>query len=342
ERVFEQIRGFGDYGFPESHAASFAYIGYVSAWLKRHHPEVFVCALLNAWPMGFYSPATIIDDAKRHKSKILPVDVQMSRWECTLEERHTVKRAGKNGNGNGSTCGPKTLAVRVGLRYVKGLREDVGRTIEKEQDKRPFESIDDFITRTKIEDGALNRLAEAGAFERFDRHRRNALWRIAGHDRTTTPKLSMDENEPRVMFDRLSQFETIGWDYSSTGHSTRGHPLSPFREELKSLGLPTARAVTALPNGRRASYAGIVINRQRPGTAKGVVFMTLEDETGFVNIVVWRNVFKKYMVIAKTSSFLGVTGKIQKESGVTHLVAESLWDPTTRRKPWRRGSRDFH
>jgi len=344
ERVFEQIRGFGDYGFPESHAASFAYIGYVSAWLKRHHPEVFVCALLNAWPMGFYSPATIIDDAKRHNSKILPVDAQMSRWECTLEECPAAQEPGGNGRGvkSGNTRGQKTLAVRVGLRYVKGLREEVGRTIEKEQDKRPFESIDDFITRTKLEDGALTRLSEAGAFEYFERHRRNALWRIVGHDRTTTPKLPIDDKEPQITFDALSHFETIGWDYSSTGHSTRGHPLSPFREELESMGLPTARAVTALPNGRRASYAGIVINRQRPGTAKGVVFMTLEDETGFVNIVVWKNVFKKYMVLAKTSSFLGVTGKIQKESGVTHLVTESLWDPTTRRKPWRRGSRDFH
>jgi error-prone DNA polymerase len=300
--------------------------------------------------MGFYSPATIIDDAKRHHSKILPVDVQMSRWECTLEMCRAAGTAGGNGNGNGNGKKPRaiaydsqqTLAVRVGLRYVKGLREDVGCKIERERDKKPFESIDDFITRTKLEDGALNRLAEAGAFERFDNHRRNALWRIGGHDRTTTPKLSIDEREPQIKFNPLSDFETIGWDYSSTGHSTRGHPLSPFREELRALGLPDARTVTAKPKGSRVSYAGIVINRQRPGTAKGVVFMTLEDETGFVNIVIWKNVFKKHMVIAKTSSFLGVTGKIQKESGVTHLVAETLWDPTTRRKPWRRGSRDFH
>ncbi|UCG50503.1 MAG: error-prone DNA polymerase [Candidatus Latescibacterota bacterium] len=353
ERVFEQIRGFGDYGFPESHAASFAYIGYVSAWLKCHYPEVFVCALLNAQPMGFYSPATIIDDGKRHNAKILPIDVQASRWDCTIEvcEKETKSGHSKNARvpkANGGNGRPdhkeqeRILAVRVGLRYVKGFREDSGRRIEEERDKAPFASIDDFITRTALEDGALTRLAAAGAFERFEHHRRHALWQIRGHDRTTTPRLSLGEREPRVEFDPLNYFETIGWDYDSTGHSPRGHPLEPLREELDAMGLPDARTITAMKNGKRVSYAGIVINRQRPGTAKGVVFMTLEDETGFVNVIIWRNVFKKYMVIAKTASFLGVTGKLQKESGVTHLVAESLWDPTTRRRPRKRGSRDFH
>jgi len=332
ERVFEQIRGFGDYGFPESHAASFAYIAYVSAWLKRHYPEVFVCALLNAQPMGFYSPSTIIDDALRHRVRVLPVDVQMSRWDCGLE------RLADSGNGNGG----RALAVRVGLRYVKSFHEEDGRRIEAAQQQGPFTSIDDFISRTGLEEGALTRLAEAGAFEKIQLHRRNALWRVRGHARETVPRLALKDDEPRVDFQPLNEFETIGWDYDSTGHSTRGHPLSPVREELRSLGLPDARAVTGLSNGRRVSYAGIVINRQRPSTAKGVVFMTLEDETGFVNVVIWKNVFQKHMVLAKTASFLGVSGKIQSDSGVVHLVAESLWDPTTRRRPRKRGSRDFH
>jgi error-prone DNA polymerase len=342
ERVFEQIRGFGDYGFPESHAASFAYIAYVSAWLKRHYPEVFLCALLNAQPMGFYSPSTIIDDAKRRGTLVRPVDVQASRWDCTLE------RLPASGNGNGGPASSHNdahhLAVRVGLRYVKSFHEDDGRKIEAARAQGPFRSIDDFVSRTGLEEGALARLAEAGAFETLEPHRRSALWTIrgSGHDRVTVPRLALEETEPHVDFQPLSDFETIGWDYESTGHSTRGHPLSPVREELRSLGLPDAKTVMHTPNGRRVSYAGIVINRQRPSTAKGVVFMTLEDETGFVNLVIWKDVFQKHLVIAKTASFLGVSGRVQSESGVVHLVAESLWDPRTRRKPAKRGSRDFH
>jgi error-prone DNA polymerase len=368
ERVFEQIRGFGDYGFPESHAASFAYIAYVSAWLKRHYPEVFVCALLNAQPMGFYSPSTIIDDAKRRGARVLPVDVQASRWDCTLE-RFSVggnggsgglppRRNGGNGrrpaSGNGgspagtnaghpaSETEASKLAVRVGLRYVRSFHEEDGRKIEAAQRQGPFKSIDDFLARTGLEEGALTRLAEAGAFERFEPHRRSVLWAIRGRDRATVPRLVLADREPRVDFLPLNEFETIGWDYDATGHSTRGHPLSPVREELRSRGLPDARTVTGTPDGRRLSYAGIVINRQRPSTAKGVVFMTLEDETGFVNVVIWKNVFQKHMVLAKTASFLGVSGKIQSDSGVVHLVAESLWDPVTREKPRKRRSRDFH
>jgi error-prone DNA polymerase len=280
--------------------------------------------------MGFYSPSTIIDDAKRRGARVLPVDVQASRWDCALE------RISANGNG------AHKLAVRVGLRYVRGLREEDGRKIEAARQQGPFLSIDDFISRTGLEDGALARLGEAGAFERLEPHRRNALWTIRGHDRETVPRLAIQNNEPHVDFRPLNDFETIGWDYDSTGHSTRGHPLSPVREELRLLGLPDARTVTAAPNGRRLSFAGIVINRQRPSTAKGVVFMTLEDETGFVNVVIWKNVFQKHMVIAKTASFLGVSGKIQSDSGVVHLVAESLWDPATRDRPRKRRSRDFH
>jgi error-prone DNA polymerase len=360
ERVFEQIRGFGDYGFPESHAASFAYIAYVSAWLKRHYPEVFVCALLNAQPMGFYSPATIIDDAKRHGVRVLPVDVRRSRWDCTLEKLSPGGngKAAPRGNGRPSSAGGTSvsgndahklaarsgcrLAVRVGFRYVKGFREEDALSIEAGQRIGSFESIDDFIERTGLEDGALRRLAEAGAFEGFEPHRRSVLWAVRGHDRATGPRLAIQEKEPRVDFEPLSDFETIGWDYDSTGHSTRGHPLSPARGELRALGLPDARTVSAMPNGRRVRYAGVVINRQRPSTAKGVVFMTLEDETGFVNVVIWKTVFQKYMVIAKTASFLGVSGKIQSEDGVVHLVADSLWDPATRQRPRKRGSRDFH
>ncbi|MCZ6766984.1 MAG: OB-fold nucleic acid binding domain-containing protein, partial [bacterium] len=331
ERVFEQIRGFGDYGFPESHAASFALIAYVSAWLKCHYPDVFTCALLNAQPMGFYSPATIIDDAKRHDVQVLPVDVQQSHWDCRLEPLGSSE----------IRDGRASYAVRVGLRYIKGLREQVGRTIEASRRKGAFRSLEDFTRRTCCEEGALTRLAESGAFHMFEAERRNALWKARGLDHDD-PGLSLKTREPRIAFDALSEFETIAWDYDTTRHSTRGHPLAPLRDELSALGYPDAKTVGAAKNGDRVRYAGIVINRQRPGTAKGVVFMTLEDETGFVNLVVWQDVFQQHYILAKTASFLGVTGRIQSESGVVHLVAESFWSPTLDMLPRKRPSRDFH
>jgi len=339
ERVFEQIRGFGDYGFPESHAASFAYIGYVSAWMKRHYPDVFCCALLNAQPMGFYSPATLIEDAKRHGVAVLPVDVQASEWDCTLERvEATLAQLGRRSPGD---VGVRRFAVRVGLRYVKGLREEAGRRLVAARRRGPFRSIDDFGHRSGCDDGALERLATAGAFESIEGRRRDALWKGYGVDRGGGDSLSMDDRETNVDFAPLDAFSTIAWDYDATGHSTRAHPLEPLRASLARLGLPDARALAAMENGSRARYAGIVITRQRPSTAKGVVFMTMEDETGFVNVVIWKDVFEKYRVLAKTSSFLGVTGKIQSESGVVHLVADSLWAPEVPVPPRARKSRDF-
>jgi error-prone DNA polymerase len=351
---------------------------------------VFTCALLNAQPMGFYTPASLIDDAKRHGVEVRPVDVQLSDWDSTLESyRSTVQGVGHGGTGEipqqvaqynrpsatqrGPTAagapvtdapdtsfykgeedkarfdGDRKFAVRVGLRYVKGLREEQGEKILAARTEGPFSSIDDFVRRTGCEEGTLTRLAEAGAFERLDPQRRNALWQTVGaakerdrereHPGQSELLLGGDDD---VAFDELNDYETIAWDYGSTGHSTRGHLLTPVRHELRAMGLPDASTVWRMRGGRRVRYAGIVINRQRPSTAKGVVFMTLEDETGFVNVIVWRDVFKKFEILGKTASFLGVTGKLQSEEGVVHLVAESLWDPATARKPSRRGSRDFH
>ncbi len=339
ERVFEQIRGFGDYGFPESHAASFAYIAYVSAWMKRHYPDVFCCALLNAQPMGFYAPATLIDDAKRHGVAVLPIDVQHSEWGCTLERSDTtLDQIGKRAPGD---AGVRQWAVRVGLRYVKGLRQECGRRIVSARQYGAFESIDQFTRRSDCDDGTLERLAEAGAFASLQGERRGALWTVHGVNRDTEPDLEMDEREQDVAFASLNNFETIVWDYEATGHSTRDHPLGPIRASLTERGLPDARTVAAMPGGSRVSYAGVIITRQRPSTAKGVVFMTMEDETGFVNVVIWKNVFERYRILAKTSSFLGVTGKIQSESGVVHVVADSLWEPNMPVQPKRRRSRDF-
>jgi error-prone DNA polymerase len=324
ERVFEQIRGFGEYGFPESHAASFALIAYATAWMRRHHPDVFTCSLLNAQPMGFYTAATIVEDAKRHGVEIRPVDVVASDWDCTLEPS------------------PKPFAVRMGLRYVKGLGSADWEKIEAARGERPFASVHDFVRRTALDEGAVTRLAEAGALARFEPGRRGALWAAKGAARATRAAMEFECAETTPAFGKLDAGEVIGWDYRTTGHSPRGHPLAPLREKLRARGLPDARTVSRLPHGRLTNYAGLVICRQRPGTASGVLFMTLEDETGFVNVVVWSRVYEKYKVLVKTTSFLGVTGRVQVQDGVTHLVADGFWTPRAVLAPAKVGSRDFH
>ena len=427
ERVFGQIRGFGEYGFPESHAASFALIAYATSWLRRHYPDVFTCALLNAQPMGFYAPATIVDDARRHGVDVRPVDVTCSDWDCTLEpageapsppppgpvgaggpvddaRRHgvdvrpvdvacsdwdcTLEPAGEAPSppppgpvGAGGSAGPVRpgptsaaspprrsspdrssgrlrplrtrrrseartpgFAVRMGLRYVKGLSEsrDWAR-IEAARGRAPFDSVADFVARTGLDERMAGRLAEAGALAGLERRRRDALWQVRGLVRAHAPVLppgaARDETPG---FDDLDLGETIAWDYRTSAHSPRGHPLAALRAQLGARGLPDARTVSAMRDGRKTRYAGLVICRQRPGTAGGVVFMTLEDETGFVNLVVWDRVFEAHALIARTASFLGVTGRIQRAGGVVHLVADTLWRPELDTGPNAVGSRDFH
>ena len=384
EKVFEQIRGFGDYGFPESHAASFALIAYATAWLRCHYPEVFVCSLLNAQPMGFYTPATIVHDAIRHGVEVRPVDVTVSAWDCTLEpieapasrpghapgwpERERGQHvSARVRSGSGPAIPERTqrecrgpvrgrtapapdgmpirpaFAVRMGLRYVKSLSEARDwRRIEGARTERPFASMEDFTRRTRLDERVVRRLAEAGAFARFERVRRNALWEALDLGRMPASSLPLTAREPRPDFEPLGEFETIAWDYQYTAHSTSGHPLAPLRDALTLRKLPDARTVAAMPNGRRVRYAGIVICRQRPATAASVTFMTLEDETGFVNVVVWKQVFDDHAVLARTASFLGVTGKLQCESGVVHIVAEALWAPAIPARPPAARSRDFH
>ena len=386
ERVFDQIRGFGDYGFPESHAASFALIAYATSWLRRHYPDVFTCALLNAQPMGFYAPATIVDDARRHGIDVRPVDVTRSDWHCTLEPAVAstspapgpVGAGGPAGSGQSSpavaalprrsssdrpfgslrlprrqrllrgrrrsTAQTPGFAVRMGLRYVKGLSEsrDWAR-IEAARGRAPFGSVADFVARTGLDERMAGRLAEAGALAGLEQRRRDALWQVRGLVRALAPVLppgaARDETPG---FDDLAPGETIAWDYRTSAHSPRGHPLAALRAQLGARGLPDARTVSAMRDGRKTRYAGLVICRQRPGTAGGVVFMTLEDETGFVNLVIWDRVFEEHALIARTASFLGVTGRIQKAGEVVHLVADVLWRPELDEGPNAVGSRDFH
>ena len=363
ERVFQQIRGFGEYGFPESHAASFALIGYLTAWVKCHYPDVFASTLLNAWPMGFYSPATIVDDARRHGVTVLPVDIVSSRWYCTLEPLKDAK--GESGNGD-----VPSHAVRMGLRFVKGLAETVVEELLAARDSAAFTSIEDLVERVPrlpqdglvqlAESGALNRLVASEGSEgsgrgsrhaarsdaRTDHRRRPALWQVIGASRLRERERSDAEANPRqrrrlaihapeaeLAFSGLDAFDSISWDYQSAGHSTRGHPLEPFRRQLRSRQLPDAADVAAMEDGSRASYAGLVICRQRPGTAAGVVFMTLEDEAGFVNLVVWPKVFERFRLVILGNSFLGVTGKVQAQHNVVHIIADSFWQPKLPVKP---------
>jgi len=273
-----------------------------------------------------------MDDAKRHGIDVHPVDIIHSDWHCTLEHQDQHDP-------------PTThFAVRMGLRYVKGLSQtrDWSR-IDAARRHAPFDSIDDVVSRTRLDERALSRLAEAGALAGLEPHRRDALWQVRGLARTPTSALLGEAaSDETPVFEALGFGDSIAWDYRASGHSPRGHPLAAVRAALVAQRLPDARAVALMRNGRKARYAGLVICRQRPGTAAGVVFMTLEDETGFVNIVIWKTVFDQYVLIAKTASFLGVTGKIQKAEGVVHLVADTLWQPKLGQHPEAVGSRDFH
>ncbi len=321
DRVFKQILGFGEYGFPESHAASFALIAYATAYLRCHWPAIFTCSLLNAQPMGFYSAATIVDDAKRHGVIVHPIRVHDSAVECTLVE--------ENG-------------VRMGLRYVKGLSREQALRIVKTRELETFASLEDFVERTALDAKALSVLSEAGAFDGFGTARRDALWDVRSLLRERDTTLSLNRLASSASFAALLPLEEIVWDYRSTQHSPRAHPLSMLRKELRKQGLPNAFDIGALRHGTRVRYAGLVICRQRPGTASGVTFMTLEDETGFANVVLWKRVFDAQTLLARTASFLGVTGKIQTEGGVVHIVAEELWEPHVQDAPLSPKSRDFH
>jgi error-prone DNA polymerase len=310
ERVFSQILGFGEYGFPESHAASFALIAYATAYLRRHYPVVFACALLNAWPFGFYSPATVIDDSKRHGVKFLPVDILRSDWDCTLERR----------------TGAADYAVRIGLRYVKGLGTGDWERIQAWRAAGHASTLSDFTSLCRLPSDSMERLAEVGAFDCFDKGRREALWGVL--DQTDYPTgLLVGQSEETPAFRALSAAEEVAWDYNASDQSPRGHVMEQFRGLLEKQGLPDAAGVSRMEHGRRVSLAGCAICRQMPGTASGVLFMTLEDESGFANLVVWEKVFKQYRTMILTSWILGVTGRLQVADGVVHIIADSFWKP---------------
>lgn len=339
EQVFEQIKGFGEYGFPESHAASFALIAYTTAWLKCHYPVVFACALLNAWPMGFYSPATIVQDSKRHGIEFLQVDVLESGWECTLVPKASLEKAEiQTSRETADAC----YAIRMGLRFVHGLGEKDFEKIDYARNSPPS-SMKEFIEKTGLNKNVLSHLAQSGALNCFGVQRREALWHVLDgyreEDPTTTRVVQTDESSPKL--DLLTDVETIFWDHAYAGHSTNGHPLEPFRDQIDELGLPDASTLGGFKNGVNASYAGLVICRQLPDTAKGTLFLTLEDETGFVNCLAWQKTFQQYRTEILTNTFLGVTGKIQAEKGLVYVIIEKAWKPSLTISPERHESRNF-
>ena len=336
EKVFEQIRGFGEYGFPESHAASFAHIAYCTAWMKCHYPVIFTCGILNAWPMGFYSPATILQDAKRHGIRFLPVDILISDWYCTMEI-----------DGVGGEEDMK-YAVRMGLRFVRGVGENDFEEISNARDIG-IDSLVELFARASIASDTLENLAQSGAFLSLGENRRSDLWEVMGRDEKNKKKTSSPQVENELFlveealpdFSDLNTIEEVLWDHAYTGHSTHGHPLEPYRDALKGQGLPDAGTINHSKDGKQVSYAGLVICRQLPETANGVLFITLEDETGFVNCIVWEKTFRQYRSVILANSFLGISGKIQADKGVLYVVVDKAWKPklNIQRPPHR--SRDF-
>ena len=334
ERCFRQIEGFGTYGFPESHAASFALLVYVSAWLKCHYPEVFACALLNSQPMGFYAPAQIVRDAREHGVEILPADVNLSDWDSGLEP-------GREGG----------LALRLGLRQVKGLAEADAEAILAARGNGypdPLTLWRRVAARAEsFKASALEALARADAYRSMGLDRRRALWAIKGLPEAPLPLFAaMGEEErgedPEVTLPSMALSEHVVEDYASLRLSLKAHPVSFLREELAAAGIVPTTRLTEVPDGQRLTTAGLVLVRQRPGSAKGVIFMTLEDEESIANVVVWSHVFERYRKLVLKASLLAVEGRVQKEGIVIHLVAERLIDLTPKLASLRTEPRDIH
>ena len=332
ERIYRQICGFGEYGFPESHAASFALLAYVSSWLKHYHPAAFLAGLLNSQPMGFYSASALVQDARRHGVDVLPADVAVSEWECTLEPSIVSRQ---------SSALPSP-AVRLGLLMVKGLAQAAGERIVVARAVTGFADVEDLARRADLERRDLRNLAAAGALAALAGHRRAAHWQAAGAQER--PRLLRDapirDRQPALL--PPTEGEDIVADYRSLGLTLGRHPLALLRRRLQRLRVTSAAELHALPDGRPARTAGIVTGRQRPATAKGVVFVTLEDETGYINVVVWNDLVERQRRELLGASLLGVDGVLQKEGRVVHLVARRLTDYSALLGRLKVESRDFH
>ena len=319
-RTFSQLEGFGSYGFPESHAASFALVAYASAWMKCHHPDVFCASLLNAQPMGFYAPAQVVRDAREHRVLVRPVCVNASRWDCTLERR------GDGGPG---------YAVRLGLRMVKGLANEHGAQLVAHRGDDPYASVEEVWRRAGIPPAMLERLAEADAFAVLGLDRRAALWAVRGLPDTVLPLFAAADGQGRpspelveqtVLLKPMKEGREVVEDYRSVGLSLGRHPVAFLRAELRSRGMVTCDDVRTGRDGRRVVVPGIVLVRQKPGSAKGVMFITIEDETGVANLVLWASKFEAQRRLVLSAGMIACHGRVQLEGEVVHVVTDHLED----------------
>jgi error-prone DNA polymerase len=324
EAIFSQIQGFGEYGFPESHAASFALLAYASAWLKCHEPAAFLCALLNSQPMGFYSPSQLVQDARRHGIEVRALDVTISGWESALEE-----------------TGAGQPAVRLGLSVQRGVGREAAERIETARAIRPFDSVADLARRAGLDRGDLQALAASNALQALAGHRREALWQAVGAvpDRDLLRPTTPQEEAPRLA--APSEGDEIVGDYRSQGLTLGRHPLALLRDQLLAKRFLPAAVLADFADGQLARACGIVTVRQRPGTAKGVLFMTLEDETGNVNLIVWPDLVEKQRREVLNAPLLGVYGIWQRQGEVRHLVARRLVDMSHLLGRLHTPSRDF-
>lgn len=319
ERTFKQIEGFGSYGFPESHAASFAKIAYASCWMKHHHPDVFCAALLNAQPMGFYAPAQIVADARKHGVEVRPVSINDSHWDCTLE--HTTKRL---------------LAVRLGFRQVRGLANVHGARIVAARGDMRYGSVEEVWRRAGVPRAAIERLAEADAFAAISQDRRQGLWKVKGLGEAPLPlfaaadtnedRFSPEATEPMVTLAPLTKGREVVEDYRSIQLSLRAHPISFLRDQLDAMKITRCGDLQHARDGRSIEVAGVILVRQRPGSAKGVLFVTIEDETGIANGILWPDKFETYRRQIMSASMVAMRGRLQKEDEIIHVICDRIID----------------
>ncbi len=322
-QVFNQIKGFGEYGFPESHAASFALLVYVSAWLKCHHPAAFFCSLLNSQPMGFYAPAQLVQAAKRHQVEVLPVDVNCSDVECTLERGIQPR-------------------LRLGFCMVRGLADDFATELVSVRAAMPFVDMANFNKRIQPNRKNLELLAAADAFSAIAGNRHHAHWQASGIEPAVPLWQSEQQQEAVPLLHAPSEGLNIVADYQSMGLSLRRHPLAVLRSALNKHEVIPIAELSQLPDAAVVRSAGLVITRQRPGTANNVTFVTLEDDTGYLNLIIWEQLAEARRQVLLRSRLMAVTGKLQKQDGVLHLIATQIDDYTSLLGGLTTVSRDFH
>ncbi len=341
ERCFEQICGFGEYGFPESHAASFALLVYVSAWLKRYHPAAFCAALLNSQPMGFYQPAQLVRDAIQHGVPVYPVDVNHSGYDCRLLDRGVLDHR-QSQIENSSHWGVGGPAVRLGMRLVKGVSRAQVEGIESAQRDGPFRSVADLARRSGVSRGTLARLAAADAFRSLGVNRREAVWHVLALSDEPPLLHGLEVAEPAPDLPELSMRDVVLADYDTIGLSLNAHPMSLIREDLDRLGVSPNCVLQRSPKGQRLQVSGIVLVRQRPSTANGIVFCTLEDETSNANLIIRPTVYEKYRRVARGAAALIAEGRVERQGEVVHLQVECLLDASEGLAELQGRSRDFH